>query len=151
MADTIERQSFTHKELAASCFNKVWDILSLDNRTKIEEEEMIHLCHSSFWHWTQVEEHTTKNLSIGYWQLARVYAVANQGENALRYAEKCIDVSNGLEPFYVAYAYEASARAYSILNQVEKSKVAKENASYYTEQVSDVESKSWLINDLETI
>ncbi|WP_088070873.1 hypothetical protein [Gottfriedia luciferensis] len=152
MEETIETSS-THRHFAVLCFNKVWDLLELDIRSESQTEEMVHLCHSSFWHWTKVEEHTQKNLSIGYWQLSRVYAVIGQGEIALNYAQKCIDVSINaeLEPFYIAYAYEASSRAHAKLNKSTESIEAKNKAIQYAQDVKDEKSKSWLMKDLETI
>jgi tetratricopeptide (TPR) repeat protein len=151
--ETVQKPSFTHRQLAVLCFNKVWEHLEKENRTVSVEEEMVHLCHSSFWHWTQVEEHTPTNISIGYWQLARVYAVIRQGETALHYANKCIDVSinSDLAPFYKAYAYEAAARAYKVLNDLEKCKIELHKAQDYTSQVIVEESKGWLLKDLEEI
>ncbi|WP_240633062.1 hypothetical protein [Paenibacillus montanisoli] len=145
--------TLTHKELASSCFNKVWDLLSKEDRTEQENDEMVHLCHSSFWHWTQVEEHTATNLSVGYWQLARVYAEIGQGSPALEYANKCIKVSADaeLDAFYMAYAYEAAARAYSVLNKMDKRQAATAQAADYAELITDAGSKSWVITDLATI
>ncbi|WP_219838612.1 hypothetical protein [Paenibacillus sp. R14(2021)] len=142
-----------HKELASSCFNKVWEHLDNPNRTASESEQMVHLCHSSFWHWTQVEGHTQTNLSVGYWQLARVYAVIGQGRQALEYADKCLAVSldAGLEPFYIAYAYEAAARAYAALDEQEKKSNAAAQANRYAEQITEEEHKGWVVRDLGTI
>ena len=41
------------------------------------------------------------NLSIGYWQTARIYALLGQAENARRYAQMCFEVSQqpGVKPF----------------------------------------------------
>nr|WP_309101745.1 hypothetical protein [Fredinandcohnia onubensis] len=47
--------NLSHKQLATECFNKVWDLLENTNRTEYETEEMMHLSHASFWHWTQVQ------------------------------------------------------------------------------------------------
>ncbi|SEO63472.1 hypothetical protein [Paenibacillus sp. OV219] len=145
--------TLTHKALASSCFNQVWDLLDKKDRTTIDDEMMVHLCHSSFWHWTQASEHTQRNLSIGYWQLARVYAVTQSGEQALAYSNRCIEVSEAaeLEPFYIAYGYEAAARAYAVLKQAENMKKAAKTATHYADQVADTESKSWVIRDLASI
>ena len=153
MEEIIQKPSFTHRELAVACFNKVWDLLVMENRSENESEEMVHLCHSSFWHWTQVKEHTATNLSIGYWQLSRVYAVTGQGVIALHYAEKCIEVSINaeLKPFYIAYAYEAAARAYKGLEDAVKCQESLKTAFHFTSQVVDDESKGWLTKDLEEI
>jgi hypothetical protein len=145
--------TYTHKEMAINCFNAAWDLLDLALRTRDEEEQMIHLAHSSFWHWSQVKEHTPKNLSIGYWQLSRVYAVSGLGERSLYFAKCCEDISlkNNLEPFYIAYAYEALSRANAILDHINLSTEQKAIALEYVQKVKVEDSKNMLINDLQSI
>lgn len=137
------QQKFTHKQLAVNCFNKTWDLLNKRNRTQVEEEQMIHLCHTSFWHWTQVAEHTPKNLSIGYWQLSRVYAVVGNGEQALFYAKQCVIVSHekNLAPFFIAYSYEAQARAQLLLRQSSEATKSLLLAGEFIQLVDNEESK----------
>lgn len=145
--------TLSHKQMAVNCFNGVWEYLELPERTKVEEEKMIHMAHSSFFHWTQVEDHTPKNLSIGYWQLSRVYAVANLGERFHYYAERCLEVSknHNLDPFYLGYAYEALSRSTLILGQRDISQKYYQQAQDFAQKVKDDSSKEILINDLETI
>lgn len=114
---------------------------------------MIHLAHASFWHWTQVEEHTPKNLSIGYWQLSRVYATADLGDRALFYAERCLEVSvnHQIEPFYVGYAYEALSRANTLLDHMDLAKIQAKQAIEYAQKVKDENSKIMLLDDIGTI
>jgi proteasome assembly chaperone (PAC2) family protein len=143
----------THKENAIACFNAVWELLEKKERTVLEDDKMINLAHASFYHWTNVEDHTPTNISVGYWQLSRVYSVLEIGERALCYASKCLDVSidNNLEPFYVAYAHEAKARAYSVLNNQELSLSEKEKCVEVKELVENEEYKLLIANDLLTI
>ena len=103
----------THRGLAASCFNKTWEYLRKPELSTEEAEEMIHLSYASFWHWTQVEDHTPLNISIGTWQLARVYAIAGLPERAEYFAQRCIEVGENcqLPPYFAGYGYEAHARA----------------------------------------
>ncbi|MGG3562986.1 hypothetical protein ABES03_15445 [Neobacillus rhizosphaerae] len=145
--------TLSHKQLAVNSFNAVWDLLELAERTKEEEEKMIHLAHTSFWHWTQVEDHTAKNLSIGYWQLSRVYSTAGLGERAVYYGNRCLEVSieHNIEQFYIGYAYEALCRAYALLGQTDASKKAYSAALVYVQQIVDENSKEMLENDLQTI
>jgi tetratricopeptide (TPR) repeat protein len=141
------------KYFAATYFNKTWDILDNTERTKEDIEKMKHLCHSSFQHWTEVENCTEENLSIGYWQLSRVYSVAGEGENAIRYANKCIEISENAElaPFYIAYAYEAKARALKILGKFEESSAVKNIAEEFVPKIKDKDSKKLIEKDLEDI
>ncbi len=142
--------NLTHKQLATECFNNVWDLLEKTDHTENETEEMIHQCHTSYWHWTQVHDHTEQNLSIGYWQLSRVYAVAKKREQALYYAERCVEISKDAElaPFYIAYGYEALARSYILLSQKEQAKEAIIQVKRYTELVKIEQSKNLLLEDL---
>lgn len=145
--------TFTHKQVAIDCFNAVWDLLNLPERTVEQETKMIHLAHSSFWHWTLVEDHTPKNLSVGYWQLSRVYATAGLGERSLYFAECCLEVSleYKIEPFYIGYAYEAICRAYSKLDQIDLSKKNYELAMEYAKNVANEDAKEMLVKDLQSI
>ncbi|MEO3945135.1 hypothetical protein [Gorillibacterium sp. CAU 1737] len=153
MTESIEIPKWSHRELAVSCFNQVWDLLDKVTRTEQEDEQMAHLCHTSYWHWTQTPEHTVKNLSIGCWQLARVYAVLGRGETALRYAKQCKDVSLPAElaPFYKAYAFEAEARALQTLGLHEQAQEALQEAKKLAELITDLSSQEALLNDLKTI
>jgi hypothetical protein len=113
MSEAAFDETGAHRHFAAACFNRAWDYLDLPHRNDRQIEEMLHAAHASFWHWLHVPERTPVNLSIGFWQLARVYAVAGRAEDARRWARRCLEVGEAerLEPFYRAYAHEASARA----------------------------------------
>ena len=100
-----------HRFFAADCFNKTWVFIEKPNRTRDEDEQMIRLAQASLWHWTNRADCDNQKLSIGYWLLARVYALAGRPEDAKRYADSCLQHSKGEAPFFVAYAYEAMARA----------------------------------------
>ncbi|MGG3470744.1 hypothetical protein ABES02_25065 [Neobacillus pocheonensis] len=148
-----DKSTFSHKQLAVKCFNATWDLLDMTDRTKEEEERMLHLAHSSFWHWTQVDNHTPKNLSIGYWQLSRVYATVGNGERAYFYAERCLDISleSNIEPFYIGYAYEALTRANVLLAQSDPAKLHLQLAIEYAQKVENENEKEMLLNDLKSI
>lgn len=78
---------------------------------------------ASLWHWTQRADCTPTNLSVGCWQIARIFALLRQPANARGYARRCLEYSQaeGVEPVYQAYTYEALARAEAIAgNEDEK-------------------------------
>jgi len=140
-----------HKYFAAGCFNRAWDLLDKSERSPEEDEQMIALSHASIWHWTQRDDCTDTNLSVGYWQASRIYALLGQTENARRYGQLSLKYSEDSEPFYVAYAYEALARAESLAGDKAKSKEYLELAGKLAESVSDAEWKKILMDDLATI
>jgi tetratricopeptide (TPR) repeat protein len=148
----MEKQEF-HKSIAVECFNECWNYIGKESRTDAEEEEMRRLAEVSFWHWIHVEDHTQENISVGYWQLARVYAISGRYRLAYYYADKCIEVSEmgDLDPFYLGYGYEARARAYLLGERSEDAKDALDKAYELAEQVSDLEWKKPLVDDLDQI
>jgi tetratricopeptide (TPR) repeat protein len=148
----MEEQEF-HKSFAMKCFNECWKYIEMDSRTDAEDEEMRRLAEVSFWHWMHVEGHTQENISVGYWQLARVYAISDRYRLAYYYADKCIEVSEmgNLDPFYLGYGYEARARAYLLGERIEQAREYLDKAYELAEQVSEQEWKDRLVADLDQI
>ena len=142
-----------HKYFAANCFNATWDLLDKSDRTPEEDEQMIRLSMASLWHWTQREDFTKKNESIGYWQISRVYAVLGQADDARKYGHLCLAASQdqSVEPFYLGYAYEALARAGSIAGNSEEMNEYLKKARQAAAQVKETESRQMLESDLDTI
>jgi len=142
-----------HKFFAAQCFNQTWDYIDKPARTKSEEDSMLSLSLASLWHWTQREDCTPTNLSVGYWQVSRVFALLQQADNARHYGELCLEVSQkeGVLPFYLGYAYEALARAELVAGNRDKMADLLVQARQTAALISDAEEKKMLLKDLETI
>lgn len=142
-----------HKYFSADCFNQTWDFIDKPTRTKSEEDSMLHLSLASLWHWTQRQDCTATNLSIGYWQVSRVFSLLRQADNARHYGELCLDVSQkeGVLPFYLGYAYEALARAELVAGNLQKMEQHLAQANRTATSISDAEEKKMLLKDLETI
>jgi len=140
-----------HRYFAVTCFNKTWDLIDKSDRTAEENEEMIRLTHASIWHWTQREDCKSTNLSIGYWQASRVYALAGRIEDARRYGELCLKHSHQEVPFYLGYAYEALARAEKLAGN--KELAAKHLAEAYrlAHQVEEADERKFLMDDLNSL
>lgn len=142
-----------HKFFSANCFNQAWDLIDKAERTPDEDEQMIRLGLASMYHWSQRTDCTPNNLSIGYWQVSRIYALLSQVENARHYGKLCLKVSQeaDLPPFYLGYANEALARAEAIAGDKSRMNDYLAQANQAAQQISDLESKEALLNDLDTI
>jgi hypothetical protein len=145
--------SVAHQHFSSDCFNKAWDLIEKSDRTPEEDEEMIRLSQASIWHWTQREDCTPTNMSVGYWQASRIYAILRQVDNARRYGQLCLETSQGadISPFYLGYAYEALARAEMVAGNRERMASYVSRARETAEKISDPDEKQWLLSDLETI
>lgn len=148
----FDRQQ-AHKFFAVSCFNATWNLMDKQDRTPEEDEEMLRLTMASSWHWTKREDCVPQNMSIAYWQVSRVHAIVGRGDEALRYGQLCLDVSQGegIDAFALGYAYEALARAEMVLGNREGMQTHIEKAHEVAERVSDDDTKKMLTDDLSTI
>jgi len=140
--------SDAHKYFSANCFNKTWEYIEKPERTMEENMAMLQIAMASLWHWTQREDATPQNLSVGNWQVSRVYALLGQAENARRYGEVSLKLAEGLEPFYAGFAHEALARAEMTAGNKALMQGHLEKARALADQVTDEEDKQMLMGDL---
>ena len=140
-----------HRYFAAACFNGAWDLIDKSDRTPDEDDEMIQTAHASVWHWMQRADKTPRNLSIGYWQLSRVYALSRQPDNARRYAERCLAITPADEPFYVGFAYEALGRAEAVAGHAEGGREYLAAARRQAELVAQETDRNALLSDLQSL
>src|SRR5688572_2984320 len=140
-----------HRFFSAECFNRAWDFIDKPDRTADEDQQMLLSSMASLWHWTQRDDSTEENLSIGYWQISRVYAILGQAASAEHFGDLCLNHSGSLRPFFRAYAHEALARAALAAGDASKTADHLEEARTLMAQVSDPEERSALEKDLGTI
>ena len=101
-----------HAYFSTELFNTTWEYIEqADQRSVDEDMSMLHTAIASLWHWSQREDVTPENLSVGYWQVSRVYNLIKQPHNARTYGLLALKYTEGLEPQFKAYAYETLARA----------------------------------------
>ena len=140
-----------HRYFSANAYNHAWGFIDLPQRTVEETEDMLHAAHASFWHWSQRPDLTTTNLSIGYWQLARVYTLTGDPETALRYPRRCLETSAEAGPFYEGYAHEAFARAEAARGDMEAAEVHHARGLELAAHVTDAEDRAVLEADLRQL
>ncbi|MFI4976500.1 MAG: hypothetical protein ACHP84_18345 [Caulobacterales bacterium] len=100
-----------HRHFAAACFNQAWDLIDKRDRSPAEDRLMVALNQASIFHWMNRPDCADRNLSVGYWQASRIQALLGNAAEARRNADTCLGFSAELEPFLLAYAHEALARA----------------------------------------
>lgn len=140
-----------HRFFSADCFNKTWDLIEKTNRTREDDQRMLQCAFASLWHWTQREDCTDTQFSIGYWQISRVYALLGESVNAAEYADLSLSHAAHLAPFYRGYAHEALARAAMVEGRPERAAHHLKEAFALASQVPDVEERSMLEKDLQSL
>ncbi len=142
-----------HRHFSAACFNLAWKYIDKKERTPEEELAMLEASMASLWHWQQRPDCTQGNLSIGYWQLSRIYVLRKQPDAARNYGQLCLKASQGegTQPFHLAYAYEALARAAGLAGDLEARDGFLKQAREASERMADPEDRKNLLEDLKTI
>lgn len=112
---------------------------------------MLHSAHASALHWTRVG--TARHVSIGEWQVSRVYAVLRRSEPALHHAARSLAIANRsrLAPFYVAYGHEAMARAHGVAGHARPRDRHLRAARRLVPKVRDADDRRMLLEDLATV
>jgi hypothetical protein len=142
-----------HEYFSADCFNRVWGLLDKPSRTPEEDQQMVQLCLASVWHWTERDDCTDTNMSIGYWQASRVYATVGLADEARRYGQLCLEASKGPDilPFYLGYAYEALARAEAVAGNEARAREHLAESRRIAEGLPNPDAKKQLLADLDAL
>ena len=140
-----------HRKFAVNCFNLTWSLLDKKNRTKEEDDKMVHTAHASCYHWGEIG--TPLEFERGEWQISRVYSVLERGEPALYHAKRCLEIckENNIEDFDIGFAYEAMARACVIMGNKKECEKNIELAREAAEQIKKKEDKDYFLSELKTI
>ena len=136
------------RRLAADLFNQVWSLLDKKDRTREEDDAMLHAAHASRHHWGRVG--APVNLARGEWQVSRVYAVLRRGEPAGYHARRCLEIceANKIGDFDLAYAYEALARAAAVERRSEDLERYRALARKAAEAIAKKEDRELFENDM---
>ena len=111
-----------HRAQGVECNNSIWDLVSKDDRTAAEDEEMLRRAYSSAYHWQRARGAGPANEARALYMLAKVHLLTGQPARSLHYADaglaQCVE--HGLVDFDLAYAHEARARALRHLGREEE-------------------------------
>jgi hypothetical protein len=140
-----------HKKMAVELFNRVWDLLDKQERTAAEDDEMVHAAHASRYHWGEIG--TPLNFERGEWQISRVYAVLGRPEPALFHARKCLQIctENDIGDFDIAFAYEATARAYASAGDARECEKYRDLAKRAGAEIEEDGDREMFLGELSTV
>jgi hypothetical protein len=140
-----------HRMLAIDLFNLTWSLLDKKDRTKEEDDKMIHAAHASRFHWG--EAGTPLEFERGEWQISRVYSVLKRSEPAIYHAERCLEIckTHGISDFDIAFGYEALSRAYAVAGAKPQCEEYLNLAKEAGERISKEDDKKYFFGELGTI
>lgn len=141
-----------HTFFSTELFSITWEYIEqADQRSPEEDMTMLHMAIASLWHWSQRPDAQPANLSVGNWQVSRVYNLLKQPNNARTYGLLALKYAEGLDPFFKAYAYEALARSEMQANNRVIMHVYLEKAKEFGNLIEDEEDRTLLFKYLSSI
>lgn len=140
-----------HRYFSAECFNRAWDLIDKTDRSPVDDLQMMARSAASLWHWSQRPDCTPRNLSIAYWQLARVFAILGHGELAKQFGEQSRDAAPADDWFCRAYAYESLARAAKVQNDRVAFDRYVEEAKKLAASVEDRQDQELIMSDINQL
>ncbi len=140
-----------HRKFAVDCFNLVWTLMEKKDRTKEDDDKMMHAAHASRFHWGEIG--TPVEIERGEWQISRMYTVLKRAQSALYHAERCMEIckQNNIGDWDIAFAYEAMARAHATAGNKTECKKYWDIANKAAEQVKEKGDKDYVLSELRTI
>jgi DNA-binding transcriptional MerR regulator len=139
------------RRLAVALFNQTWTLMEKEDRTRDEDDAMLHMAHASRHHWGRVG--TAAHRGRGEWQCSRVYAILGRPEPCLHHAQRYLDIcrEDGIADLDLAFAYEALARGQAVAGDMDEARAFIEQALAAAEDIKEDEDRELLLSDLESI
>jgi DNA-binding transcriptional MerR regulator len=143
----------TERRLGIDLFNKTWTLMEKTDRTREDDDEMLHCAHASAYHWLQVG--TQANRARSEWQCSRVNAILGHVEPALRHARRCLELVEAtpdeMEEFDLPAAYEALGRAHAVAGDTAEAQRYVELGRAATAKIADDDDRAIMEADFATI
>jgi hypothetical protein len=140
-----------HKKLAVDLFNLVWDLMDRKDRTREDDDRLVHAAHASLYHWSVIGEPV--NLARGEWQVARAYSVLRRAEPAVHHARRSLELcrQHGIGDFDLAFGHEGLARALALAGDAAGSREQVELARKAAEAIAKPDDREYFIGELKTV
>jgi len=140
-----------HRHFATDSFNVVWSFLDRPDRSPADDRMMLAAAHASLYHWMKIPGVSSQQLSVGYWQISRVYAVLGLAGEAKWAADLAHHYAENLSPFYKGCACEAKARADLVAGKTDDALKNLAIAQVYLQEIRDKDEVEILEADLKSL
>ncbi len=140
-----------HERFAKQLNGRVWQLLEKGTRSAVEDVEIDSAAHTSLYHWMQIG--TGVHHQRGAWMLARVHAVLGNTAEAMRFAGRCLKLTEKheglMQDFDHAYAFEGAAKAHVLAGNTKQAQKYMKLAEAAGDTIVDEEDREIFQGDFE--
>lgn len=133
-----------HRWFAIEANNGTWDLLEKADRTREDDRNLVHIAHTSAFHWVKVGNET--NVARAACMVANAHAAVGDGHAALRHGKHCVELTEAhpdkMTDWDLAFAYDALARATKVAGETKKAADLKTKARELGDAIADPGDKS---------
>lgn len=142
-----------HRQLGVDLYNHTWTLLEKENRTRVDDDEMLNATHASAYHWSRAGGAGPEHVARSQWQISRVNAVLGRGDAAVYHGERCLEhcTQNGIGDWDLASAYEALARAHRAAGNDAEYRRYLELGRAALAQIADEDDREHIAEDLDEL
>lgn len=144
---TVDEITRWHRTFAPRFFNHTWELMDRGDLDADSTDEMLASAFAQRAHWYQVGD--ARNRAIADWQVSRAAVLAGFPDLAQHFARRSLSGASGLDPFVIAFAHEAIARAAAQVDDVDTFEAHLLAARELALVVEDDEDRQVLLADLD--
>ncbi|MCB9894700.1 MAG: hypothetical protein H6839_09635 [Planctomycetes bacterium] len=128
-----------------------WALLDNKARTPADDEKMLYAAFASAYHYLETAGHAEHQRAE--WLISRVYSALGNGEEALRHARRCMELTeqhgDKLAEYDRAFALEALARANAVAGNADEAAKYRAEAEKAGNAIADAASRKVLLDQLQ--
>ncbi len=139
-----------HAQVARAIYPEVRLLAAKPDRSPREEQWLVHSAHAFVYHFMEAGDPVEEQR--GEWLVSHVYSRLGRGEEALRHADRCMELfevhRESIGTLGEAYAFEALARAHTLLGNRSEARTFRTNAEQLAHQLQVPEVRAELMEIL---
>ena len=140
----------SHLIFAKKINGETWSLLQKEHLTPEEKDTLLYSAFASAYHWSIAG--TLIHKQRAEWLISRVYTRLGKGNSALFHAMKCMNITKqeglSLKDFDYAYAHEALARSYALIEDYNSASKHYNRAKLAADNISREEDRQLFLSDL---
>jgi len=139
-----------HREFAIKSNGRIWALLEKQDRSQLENDELLYAAYASCYHWLQAG--TGVHQQRGEYLISKAHVSLGQASEALRHARRCLALTEQhrevMKDFDLAYAYECLARAHALHGDLDEAATHYRRARELGDQIKGSEDKKIFDGDI---